>query len=71
MVMPLMISYETLTGKKGNLQWPVEIWNNTDQFIIRIPVKDQMKKIVIDEDRNFPDLEYENNIWLAPSEAKK
>jgi hypothetical protein len=26
---------------------------------------------VIDEDRNFPDLEYENNIWLAPSEAKK
>lgn len=71
MVMPLLISYETLSGKKGKMEWPAEIWNNTDQFMIRIPVKDQMKKIVIDEDRNFPDLEYENNIWLAPSESKK
>jgi hypothetical protein len=66
MVMPVLISYETISGKTGNLALPAEIWNNTDHFVARIPVMEPLKKITIDPDRAFPDLEYENNVWTAP-----
>lgn len=66
MVMPVLISYETISGKSGNMEWPAEIWNNTDRFVARIPVLEPLKKITIDPNRAFPDLEYENNVWTAP-----
>jgi hypothetical protein len=66
MVMPVLISYETISGKTGRLDLPAEIWNNTDRFVARIPVLEPLKKISIDSDRAFPDLEYENNVWTAP-----
>jgi hypothetical protein len=65
MVMPVLLSYETISGKTGKLEWPAEIWNNTDRFVARIPVQESLKKITIDPNRAFPDLEYENNGWIA------
>jgi hypothetical protein len=65
MVMPVLLSYETISGKTGKLEWPAEIWNNTDRFVARIPVQEPLKKITIDPNRAFPDLEYENNGWIA------
>ena len=55
MAMPLTISYETVSGTTGRLDFPVEIWNNTSEFKVRILVKETLRSVVIDPDKNFPD----------------
>ncbi|MEO6490850.1 MAG: M1 family metallopeptidase [Ferruginibacter sp.] len=65
MAMPVLISYETMSGKKGNLKLPVEIWNNTDTFKVVIPVTERLRSATIDPGKNFPDINYANNTWNA------
>lgn len=63
MAMPVIIGYETKKGVKGILNLPVEIWNNTGTFKVKLPVKEGIKTVTIDPDRVFPDLNYGNNKW--------
>jgi aminopeptidase N len=64
MAMPVVIDYETQYGKKGTLKLPVEIWNNTESFIVRIPVKEKLKSVSIDQDKVLPDVNFKNNSWV-------
>ena len=63
MAMPVLLSYETKSGKKGNLKLPVEIWNNTAVFKVKLPVTEELRSVTIDPDKIFPDVSYENNKW--------
>ena len=63
MAMPLIIGYETKSGQKGTLKLPVEIWNNTLTFKIKIPVTEELKSVTIDPGKVFPDINYKNNSW--------
>ena len=65
MAMPVLLSYETKSGKKGNMKLPVEIWNNTAVFKVRLPITEELKSVTIDPDKIFPDISYENNKWNA------
>ena len=65
MAMPVLLSYETKSGKKGSLKLPVEIWNNTATFKVRLPVTEELRSVTIDPDRVFPDMRYANNQWKA------
>ena len=65
MAMPVLLSYETVSGKKGVMKLPVEIWNNTDEFIVRIPEKDKLKSVTVDAEKVFPDINFKNNSWKA------
>ena len=65
MAMPVLITYETQYGKKGSMKLPVEIWNNTAEFTFRIPVKEELKAVYIDELKQFPDINFSNNKWIA------
>jgi hypothetical protein len=65
MAMPVLLSYETKSGKKGSLKLPVEIWNNTATFKVSIGVKEELKSVTIDPDKIFPDVNYENNKWIS------
>ncbi|MEO7265609.1 MAG: M1 family metallopeptidase [Ferruginibacter sp.] len=65
MAMPVLLSYETKSGMKGNLQLPVEIWNNTAVFKVKLPTKEELKSVTIDEQKEFPDMNFENNKWIA------
>jgi hypothetical protein len=64
MAMPVVLNYETQYGKKGTLKLPVEIWNNTESFIVRIPVKEKLKSVSIDQDKVLPDVNFKNNNWV-------
>ncbi len=61
--MPVILSYETKSGVTGTINLPVEIWNNTRIFKVRIPVKEELKSVTIDPDKVFPDMNYGNNEW--------
>jgi hypothetical protein len=65
MAMPVLITYETKYGKKGSMKLPVEIWNNTIDFSFRIPVKEELKTVYIDELKQMPDINFANNKWSS------
>ncbi len=63
MAMPVTIHYTTISGKKGNIKLPIEIWNNTNQFVVKIPSGEAIKEVIIDEEKVLPDINYDNNTW--------
>jgi hypothetical protein len=65
MALPVILSYETINGKKGMIKLPVEIWNNTPYHKVIIPEKDKLKQVVLDPDKVFPDIQPANNTWQA------
>ena len=65
MAMPFTLSYTTKSGKKGTLKVPVEVWNNTTVWKVRLPTNEPLSLVVIDPDKVLPDLNYTNNTWKA------
>jgi hypothetical protein len=65
LAMPVLLTYETISGVKGSLNLPVEIWNNTAVFKTRIPEKEALKWVKIDAEKAFPDMNVANNAWMA------
>lgn len=65
MAMPVYISYETKNGAKGTIKLPVEVWNNTTVWRVKLPNKDALKSVTIDTDKIFPDTNRDNNVWKA------
>jgi Peptidase family M1 domain len=65
MAMPVNISYETQSGIKGVLKLPVEVWNNTAIWKVKLPTTEELKIVEIDAAKVFPDINFKNNIWKA------
>ena len=65
MAMPVTIAYETVSGKKGIIKLPVEIWNNTIIWKVKLPTTEKLVSVVIDPDKVFPDMNFANNSWKA------
>jgi hypothetical protein len=65
MAMPVLISYETKSGIKGNIKLPVEVWNNTSQWDVKLPTTEELKTVVIDPDKIMPDMNFSNNSWKS------
>ena len=63
MVMPVNISYETKSGVKGSLKLPVEVWNNTNTWKVKLPTTEEIKKVELDAEKVFPDIDFSNNVW--------
>ncbi|MEO5944287.1 MAG: M1 family metallopeptidase [Ferruginibacter sp.] len=63
MAMPVLLSYETKSGIKGTKEYPVEIWNNTGVFKVKLDTKEELKSVTIDAGHEFPDMNYSNNKW--------
>jgi hypothetical protein len=63
MAMPVTLSYETVSGNKGEIKLPLEIWNNRIDFDVRIPVQEKLKSVIIDPDKILPDVDFKNNTW--------
>jgi len=65
MAMPAYIGYETQSGKKGIVKLPVEIWNNTAVWKLKLPNTEALKSVEIDPGKVFPDINRDNNTWKA------
>ncbi len=63
MAMPLVVAYETVSGKKGVVKLPVEIWNNTRLWKVKLPTVEKLKRVEIDPGKVFPDVNAANNSW--------
>jgi hypothetical protein len=65
MAMPVNISYETKSGVKGSLRLPVEVWNNTAVWKVKLPTTEELKTVDIDAAKVFPDINFANNSWKS------
>lgn len=63
MAMPVTVSYETKSGKKGNIKLPAEIWNNTKEWKVKLPTTEELLKVELDAEKIFPDINFKNNVW--------
>jgi aminopeptidase N len=65
MAMPVYINYETKSGTKGTLKLPVEVWNNTNTWKVKLPTTEELKTVELDAEKVFPDVDFGNNVWKA------
>ncbi|HQW83468.1 MAG TPA: M1 family metallopeptidase [Ferruginibacter sp.] len=65
MALPVNISYETKSGIKGTLKLPVEVWNNSNTWKVRLPVTEELKTVELDAEKVFPDINFANNLWKS------
>ncbi|MBX2934456.1 MAG: M1 family metallopeptidase [Ferruginibacter sp.] len=65
MALPVNISYETKSGLKGSLKLPVEVWNNTNTWKVKLPTTEELKLVELDAAKVFPDINFANNVWKS------
>lgn len=65
MALPVNISYETKSGIKGFVKLPVEVWNNTDTWKVKLPTTEELKSVELDAAKVFPDINFANNVWKS------
>jgi Peptidase family M1 domain len=63
LAMPVILQYETESGKKDIVKIPVEVWQNNSTWIEKLNTTEKIKNITLDPERVFPDINYENNKW--------
>lgn len=66
MAMPVILQYETESGTKNILKIPVEVWQNNTSWIIKVSTNEKIKSVIIDPGKEFPDINFANNIWSEP-----
>ncbi len=65
MALPTNISYETKSGVKGTVKLPVEVWNNTNNWKVKLPTTEELKNVTLDAEKVFPDVNFKNNSWQS------
>ena len=65
MAMPVILQYITESGKKEIIRLPVEVWNNTIVWKVKIPGLEKVTSVELDPDKVFPDMNFANNKWKA------
>ena len=65
MAMPVLLTYQTVGGVKGSLKIPVEVWNNTALWKVKLPTIEKLKIVELDADKVLPDVNFDNNKWLG------
>ena len=63
MAMPVIMDITTLSGKVIRKSLPVEIWQSSGRYTLRLPVNEKVRKIVLDPENAFPDMNPGNNLW--------
>jgi hypothetical protein len=63
MAMPILLTYQTISGVKGTVKIPVEVWNNTASWKVKLPSNEKLKFVELDADKVFPDVNFDNNKW--------
>mgnify|MGYP002818059274 CR=1 FL=1 len=61
--MPVEIEITTVSGNKILKKLPVEIWKRNVEWSFTVDVSEEIKSVVIDPDKKYPDINTENNSW--------
>lgn len=65
MAMPVIVAYETISGKKDTVKVPVEVWQNNTTWIVKTNTNEKITSVAIDPEKVYPDINFANNQWKA------
>ena len=71
MPMPVVLEFTTESGNKTRHKLPVEIWKRNKKWTFKYNSKEALKRIEIDPDNVFPDINPRNNRWTPQMAEKK
>ena len=63
--MPVVVEITTESGAVSRKKLPVEIWKKGPEWSFGVNYNEKIKKVVLDPDFEYPDINGENNIWEA------
>ncbi len=69
--MPVKMEITQENGKTEIIELPVHTWHRGDEWIVQYNSTSPLKKVVIDPNKEFPDVRPENNIWTVDSAEAK
>ena len=61
--MPVTLLVTESNGKEHKVNLPVEIWQRGATWTVGVPTTSEIKEVVIDPDRKYPDWNRDNNNW--------
>ncbi|MAU30630.1 MAG: peptidase M1 [Flavobacteriaceae bacterium] len=64
--MPVKLEITTSSEKKIRKELPVDIWRNNISWKFLVETTESFKKIVLDPDFEYPDVNAKNNYWYGP-----
>jgi len=65
MVMPVTLMIKESNGKNKRVNLPVEIWEESGTYKFKYNSTVMIDSIIIDPDKNLPDINRDNNIWTS------
>ncbi|MDP4284958.1 MAG: M1 family metallopeptidase [Bacteroidota bacterium] len=65
MVLPVPMKIEQENGQTDSIELPVEIWQRGGEWTFEYPSTSVIKKITIDPDHDFPDIDPSNNTYTT------
>ena len=66
--MPVTIEITTESGNKLRKELPVEIWKKNVSWKFLVETEEPFKKVMIDPDFRYPDIDAKNNYWYPDAE---
>jgi hypothetical protein len=64
MILPVILQIELVNGKTDTVKLPVEIWQRGGTWIYHYPSKVKIKKLILDPNKELPDINRSNNEWV-------
>ena len=61
--MPMVVEITETNGKKSRITLPVEVWEHGGSWQFRYSNTSAITKVLIDPDKNYPDVARGNNVW--------
>ena len=61
--MPVEIEITTVSGEKMLKTLPVDIWKRNVEWSFLVDVSEEIKSVVIDPEKKYPDVNSGNNVW--------
>ncbi len=65
MVMPVVVEVKESNGHTGRIHLPVEIWERSGKWTFKYNSTSIIDSVIIDPDKELPDINPENNIWTS------
>ena len=68
MVMPVIIEITEENGNTSRVDLPAYVWKDTNEWTFKYDSTSPITSIVLDPNEELPDIQPENNTWVAPAE---
>lgn len=65
MPLPVILDIKTKSGKVTTIKLPVEVWERNVSWSFNAKTNEEIESITIDPNHVFPDINSENNSWVA------